>query len=208
VNASAFWSVIAAVLPPGLFENRQDRSFMRLLHINYRVAKKGIGLGLKTEAEGGWRLIATKGHSDRMDWSPVARWWHTEGSTEDNDSKGPVRVSLSKNGGRVDDDGAVLFEVHHRRYPNDNRRRLRQHFLASAEYGAMKVAHLEQAGASRQRKAAALVKTEARREGGGVDPIGDGAMDAAFARLTTEHKGRHEPSTAGAGQEGRHGPPD
>jgi hypothetical protein len=98
-----------------------------------------------------------------------------------------VRVFLGKDGSDVDGDGTVPYEIHMRRYPNDSRRRLRQRFLSSAEYGAMKSSHLEQAMASRQRKAVVLVKAEARRAGAPMD-VDDGAVEAEVERLTAEHK--------------------
>ena len=189
VNVNAFWSVVAAVLPQDLLKDRQGRSFMRMLHVNYRVVNKGLAHGRTSEAQGGWQLVVTSPHRDRIDWSPLKRWWHTEGSTEDNDHKDRVRVFLGKDGNDVDDDGTVPYDTHMRRYPNDSRRRLRQQFLSSADYGAMKGLHLQQAMASRRRKAVALVKAEASRAGEDAPlNVDNGAVEAEVDRLTVEYK--------------------
>jgi hypothetical protein len=59
MNANAFWWVVAAVLPQDLLKDRQGRSCMRMLHVNYRVVKKGVAHGRATEAQGGWQLAVT-----------------------------------------------------------------------------------------------------------------------------------------------------
>ena len=96
---------------------------MRLLGLRFQAVKRAIALRQEmVDTAAGWRLIQTAQHCDRVDWTPLQRWLHSnEASTPDNDNK----VDVAESG------GVRSYELHPRRCWNDSVKVRRQQFLAS-----------------------------------------------------------------------------
>jgi hypothetical protein len=187
VNANAFWAVLSALMPKGLFKNRRGRTFMRLFNVNYRTLKKGCQIAAVTASEGCWRLIENGLHGDRLPWHRLREWWHSsEASVEDNDDKRKVRVY--REGAEVNADGTIPYEEHYQRYRADSMRALRPLFLASAEYGLMAKEVNEKEQARRRAKAVTLVKKDARAGGPVVDM--EREVSAVVEALTGRYRRR------------------
>jgi hypothetical protein len=106
---------------------------MRVLGLRYESVKRAIEIRKAVvDSAAGWKLIKTAPHRDRIDWSPLKKWLHSdEASTPDNDHKTEVKVDVA-------DDGCVVsYELHDRRYWNDKLAVLRERFRTTPAYASM-----------------------------------------------------------------------
>lgn len=191
VDTNAFWAAAVALLPTSLFKDNKGRTAMRLLHINYRTVQKANEIrGRMEEEKGGWRLITTAPHSDRVHWGPLIDWCHSdEASVEDNDNKQVVKVYQCK---QKDDAEIVVYEEHPRRYLRETVENLRPAFLKSAEFGKMSAAFDDAEKKKRRKWAEARLRRELRARadmdvGEGNEPTVD-EVDAEVHRMTLEYQ--------------------
>jgi hypothetical protein len=74
-DRNAFWAGAAALLPRDIFKSRGGRAAMRILGVQYRVIKKGAKLrGEMEDRGGGWKLLTTAPHRDRVDGALITEW--------------------------------------------------------------------------------------------------------------------------------------
>jgi len=94
LNMNIFYAAAAAIIPKGVRENRQMRAVMRLTGLRYDAVSKALELRAKLEdSASGWRLLKTKQHADRVDWTAVDKYIHSDAaSTPGNDTKRQVRA--------------------------------------------------------------------------------------------------------------------
>ena len=160
INMNAFWAVAAALVPVTALEDRKVRSVMRVLNLRFEVVKRAIDLrnGMVDSAVG-WKLIRTTSeHSDKRQMAELIKWLHSEdASTPDNEHKVEHKVMVS------DKDGVLSFELHQRRYYNDNMLALRKRFLMTPAYERMRAAHLEVEERKRHVKALKAAKAMVER---------------------------------------------
>ena len=69
---------------------------MRVLGLRHDSVKRAIEIReAMVDSAAGWRWIKTKQHCDRLDWSPLQKWLHSdEASTPDNDHKTEIKVNI------------------------------------------------------------------------------------------------------------------
>ena len=160
INANAFWAAATALVPDDVFENRQGRAVMRLLNLNYRAVKKASDFRREMHDTGrGWKYIHTAPHQDRVDWTPLDRWWHgDDASTVDNDNKQLVRVCK----GLTEDGKAQTYELHDRRYACETQSELLKVLRGSSEFGEMAKIHLERQISLRRKRARFISQSAVR----------------------------------------------
>ena len=74
-DRNAFWAGAAAMLPRDIFKSRGGRAAMRIFGVHYRVIKQGTKLrGEMEDRGGGWKLLTTAPHRDRVDGTLIAEW--------------------------------------------------------------------------------------------------------------------------------------
>jgi hypothetical protein len=74
-DRNAFWASAAALLPRDIFKSRGGRAAMRILGVHYRVIKQGAKLrGEMEDRGGGWKLLTTAPHRDRVDGALITEW--------------------------------------------------------------------------------------------------------------------------------------
>merc|ERR1712185_643792 len=77
----------------------------------------------------GWKLLETAPHSDRVEGTLIAEWWHSEeASTEDNANKQPIHVFHG-----FDELGERQYEIHWRRARVGSMKECLERFHASEQ---------------------------------------------------------------------------
>ena len=136
IERNAFLAAAAALVPSDVFKDRKGRGVMRLLDIDYRLLKQAAVL--RADLEDGskkWALKKTGPHADRSDWSPVARWLHSEdASVEDNSHKELVRVRV----GEDEVAGVMKYEFHRARVLSETKNSLLVKFKRTSEFAEMR----------------------------------------------------------------------
>ena len=112
IDTNTFWAAVTALVPVTAREDRKVRSVMRVLGLRYASVKRAIEIRkVMVDSASGWEWIKTAPHRDRVDWSPLQKWLHSDGSsTPDNDHKTEIKVNV------VDNGAIVSYELHDWRY--------------------------------------------------------------------------------------------
>lgn len=127
-------------MPVTALEDKNIRSFMRILGLRFESVKRAIDLrkGMVDLAKG-WKWIRTSEHSDKRLLADLTKWLHSdEASTPDNDNKVEYKILVN------DDHGVVCFELHPRRYYNDKISVLHELFLTTSTFEKMRASYLQE----------------------------------------------------------------
>ena len=158
-NTNAFFAAASALVPVTAREDRMVRSVMRVLGLSQESVKRAIEIRkAMVDTAAGWSLIETQPHADRVDWSPLKRWLHSDdASTPDNDNKTEIMVHVS------DDGTTVSYELHDRRYWNDKQEVLKARFRSTPTFAILQQTHLEKEMRKRRAQASRAAKAKLER---------------------------------------------
>jgi hypothetical protein len=196
LNMNVFYAAAAAIIPKNVRENRQMRAVMRLTGLRYDAVSKALKLRAELEdSANGWRLLTTAKHADRVDWTAVDRYIHSDSaSTPDNDTKRQVRVGMEEEG------GVISYMLHNQRYWNDQIPVVHRNFLETKECKDMQRKFEGMEKEKRRAKALKRAKyTAAKRTKGGQEPSRAEVkeakptveeVDAEHSPLTDEYRKR------------------
>ena len=180
IDMNAFWAAAAAVVPVSTKKDRKARSVMRVLGLRHDSVKHATeDRGAMADSAAGWRWIKTKQHCDRLDWSPLEKWLHSdEAPTPDNDHKTEIKVNT------IDSGGVVSYELHKRHYWVDKHQDLRERFRTTPSYADMNQRHIASVTAPRLTKA-----THAAKSKHGSSPSSE-HVQIEFDSIVTKYKER------------------
>ena len=116
-DRNALLAGISALMPKGLFELKRGRSAMRALGLSHAITRQAVDARQDLEDSGkGWQRVHTSPHCDRLDTTPIDKWWHEQGSVPDNDNKHKISVFL----GVDEDTNEEKYTIHYRRLQAGN----------------------------------------------------------------------------------------
>ena len=116
-DRNALLAGITALMPKDLFELKRGRSAMRALGLSHAITRQAVDARQDLEDRcRGWKRIHTSPHCDRLDTTPIDKWWHEQGSVPDNDNKHKIRVFM----GVDEDTNEEKRTIHYRRLQNGN----------------------------------------------------------------------------------------
>ena len=116
-DRNALLAGISALMPKGLFELKRGRSAMRALGLSHAITRQAVDARQDLEDRcKGWKRIHTSLHCDRLDTTPIDKWWHEQGSVPDNDNKHKISVFL----GVDEDTNEEKYTIHYRRLQAGN----------------------------------------------------------------------------------------
>ncbi|MEL7338919.1 MAG: hypothetical protein AAGM67_00430 [Bacteroidota bacterium] len=124
-------AVATAVVTGDETEKRSLRKISRVSGISRRAVK--LASLRRSDTAASWKLVERVTRSDKLpDWclNLVDRWWHSEGSCEDNMHKNAVRIYSVTNPGE--------YSIHYRRYFIGNSQDCANLFYESQEYAEIK----------------------------------------------------------------------
>jgi len=124
IDTNALWAAAAALVPVTAREDKKVRSVMRVPGLRHGSLKRAAGIRkVMVDSASGWKWIETPLHRDRVGWSSLQKWLHSdEASAPDSDHKTDIKVSV------VDDGGIVPCELYDRRYWNGLLKVLRERY--------------------------------------------------------------------------------
>ena len=101
IEMNAFWAAAAAMTPVTAPEDKLSRAVMCILDFFYEPDKRAIELrNAIVDTAAGWKLIKTKPHCDRTDWTLLKKKFHSdEVSKPDNDHMSEIQVNVTDDGG-------------------------------------------------------------------------------------------------------------
>jgi hypothetical protein len=127
-DRNAFWASVVSLLPADLLRVRgQCAAAMRLLKVPYRTVKAATAMrGELEDRQKGWKRICSSGHADKVDGAIIAKAWHDEElSTEDNFHKVSYAIYSGVSG------GDEQYDIHWRRAQEGNDKDSLRRFKAS-----------------------------------------------------------------------------